>query len=138
MQPLVAELYVSDISASLRFYTELLEFAIVYQRIEKHFAYLALGQAELMIEQPVDRQWLLAPLEPPCGRGINLQIAVPNVTSMHERLAAHRIVPFVPLETRWYRRAVDSIEVRQFVVADPDGYLLRFSETIGHRAALGQ
>ena len=31
-------------------------------------------------------------------------------------------------ETKTYQRRDDAITVRQFVVADPDGYLLRFSE----------
>jgi catechol 2,3-dioxygenase-like lactoylglutathione lyase family enzyme len=130
MQPLVPELYVSDIATSLSFYVDILGFSISYQRLEEQFAYLALGDAELMIEQPNSRQWLLAPLEHPYGRGINLQISVSNVSTLHAKLACHKIAPLVALETRRYRRANDSIEVSQFVVADPDGYLLRFSETI--------
>jgi catechol 2,3-dioxygenase-like lactoylglutathione lyase family enzyme len=130
MQPLVPELYVSDIATSLGFYVDILGFSICYQRLEQQFAYLALGDAELMIEQPNSRQWLLAALEHPYGRGINLQISVSDVSILHAKLASHKIAPLVALETRRYRRANDSIEVSQFVVADPDGYLLRFSETI--------
>lgn len=36
-------------------------------------------------------------------------------------------------EERWYERDADAIGVRQFAVQDPDGYLLRFSQTLGVR-----
>ena len=39
----------------------------------------------------------------------------------------------LPVEERWYRAGDRDIGVRQFVVADPDGYLLRFSEPLGSR-----
>ena len=36
---------------------------------------------------------------------------------------------------RWYRKNGAEVGNRQFVVADPDGYLLRFFEDLGSRAA---
>ena len=39
----------------------------------------------------------------------------------------------VPLEERWYARGDTEIGHRQFVVADPDWYLLRFHEPLGVR-----
>ena len=60
-----------------------------------------------------------------------LQIVVSNVDALAERLeaAGHRLI--IPLEERWYRRGTGRIGQRQFVVADPDGYLLRFVRVIG-------
>ncbi len=130
MQPLVPELYVSDFAESIHFYVEILGFAVIYQRPIERFAYLGLDDAELMIEQPTERQWLLASLEHPFGRGINLQVSVADAAAVHDRLGRHGKAIFVPLETRCYERNEDSITVRQFVVADPDGYLLRFAETL--------
>jgi hypothetical protein len=37
------------------------------------------------------------------------------------------------METRWYRIGRIERGNRQFVVADPDGYLLRFFEDLGER-----
>ena len=37
----------------------------------------------------------------------------------------------LPLEERWYRAGAGQIGQRQFVVADPDGYLLRFVRLLG-------
>ena len=48
---LVPEFAVSDFAASKRFYCRHLGFACVYERPEDGFAYLALGKAELMIDQ---------------------------------------------------------------------------------------
>ncbi|HEY0476960.1 MAG TPA: hypothetical protein VGD37_05520 [Kofleriaceae bacterium] len=37
------------------------------------------------------------------------------------------------MEERWYRRNDHEVGNRQFVVADPDGYLLRFFGDLGQR-----
>jgi hypothetical protein len=39
------------------------------------------------------------------------------------------------LEDRWYDRDSLSFGNRQFVVQDPDGYLLRFFQDLGSRPA---
>ena len=39
----------------------------------------------------------------------------------------------LPLEDKWYRRDDMLLGNRQFVVADADGYLLRFFEDLGSR-----
>ncbi len=41
---------------------------------------------------------------------------------------------YLPLEEKWYRKGETEVGNRQFVVADPDGYLLRFYEDLGTRA----
>ncbi|MEV6138033.1 VOC family protein [Nocardia sp. NPDC051990] len=49
--PMVPELLVSDHRASRAFYTEVLGFAVLFERAEDRFSYLALGGAQLMIVQ---------------------------------------------------------------------------------------
>jgi catechol 2,3-dioxygenase-like lactoylglutathione lyase family enzyme len=135
--PLVPELYVSDIGRSLRFYTGVLGFAVLYDRPEERFAYLIREGAALMLEQPVDpdRTWLAGPLELPYGRGINFQIAVADVDTLHAAARAAGAPLLLPLEERWYRRGDARLGQRQFVVRDPDGYLLRFCQDLGSRPA---
>ena len=130
---IVPELYCSDFAASLRFYTEVLGFSVRYERPEEQFAYLDLNGAELMLTHAGIR---LVNGEPshPFGRGLNLQIEVEDVAALHERVVAAGLTLFLPLEERWYRRRADEVGVRQFVLADPDGYLLRFQEDLGVRA----
>jgi catechol 2,3-dioxygenase-like lactoylglutathione lyase family enzyme len=130
---LVPELYCADIGRSLRFYTEVAGFTVRYQRPENRFAYLERDGAQLMIEQPTDRTWLAAPLEYPFGRGINLQIRVDDVDALHDAVVASGARILVPMEEKWYRRDDRQLGNRQFVVLDPDGYLLRFFSDLGSR-----
>jgi catechol 2,3-dioxygenase-like lactoylglutathione lyase family enzyme len=134
---LVPELSVRDCAASLRFYRDVLGFALRYQRPEEGFAYLALGEAELMLDQiglGRDFDPGLAAEGPPFGRGLNLQIRVASLAPLLAGLRRHGVTLLLGPEERWYRR--DDVEAgqRQLVVADPDGYLLRFCEDIGTRA----
>lgn len=132
---LVPELLVDDVRASLGFWCGLCGFVIEYERPDEGFAYLSSGGAQVMLEQVgVGRNWITASLERPYGRGANLQIAVPDIDPIHARLrdAGHPLV--LEPEVRWYRVAEDSeAGVRQFVVADPDGYLIRFQSSMGRR-----
>lgn len=128
---LVPELSVSDIKESRRFYCDIIGFSVRYERAEEGFVYLALGAAELMLDQLGNgRDWLTAPLQSPFGRGINFQIEVDAVAPILDRLAAAGIAPFLPLETRIYRTVLEQITQHQFCVSDPDGYLLRFFEAV--------
>lgn len=134
-EALVPELYCRDIAQSLKFYTQVLDFKIRYQRPEEKFAYLEREGACLMLEQPttVSRSWLLAELTYPYGRGVNFQIKVTAVDDLYVRVAAAGLTPFLPMEEKWYRHDADQVGNRQFMVADPDGYLLRFFQDLGSR-----
>ncbi len=135
-QKVVPELYCSDIGQSLSFYLHVCGFEIAYDRPEERFAYLTLDGADLMLEQPTDpdRVLLVDLPERPYGRGMNLQIEVGDVDTLYERVVASGSHVLRELEERWYR--ADAVEVgnRQFVVQDPDGYLLRFFRDLGERA----
>ena len=132
---LVPELTVSDFAASLTFYTDILGFRMLYGRPEERFAYLEREGAQIMIEQPVDRAWNTGTLEQPFGRGINLQIACSDATALRDRCLAHGLTLYMDLEDAWYRRDARLLGCRQFLVQDPDGYLLRLSQDIGTRVA---
>lgn len=128
--PLVPELYVSNLARSLEFYCGALGFAIVYQRSEERFAYIERAGAELMLEEPVGRVWLAGPLEPPYGRGVNFQIEVADAAALRDAALATGASLVMDLEEKTYLRDDEPIRVRQCVVQDPDGYLLRFSELV--------
>jgi catechol 2,3-dioxygenase-like lactoylglutathione lyase family enzyme len=137
--PIVPELDVADLKRSLAFYVEVLGFRCRFERPDEQFAYLTRGAVHLMLEQAdgPGRRFRTAPLEYPFGRGLNLQIEVPDVDSLYTQAATAGAVIYVPLEERWYRRGVEEVGHRQFVVIDPDGYLLRFFSSLGRRAAEG-
>ena len=79
------------------------------------------------------RTWITAPLEPPFGRGINFEIQTARVDELYDRVQKTGATIFLPLENKWYR--IHKIEIcnRQFIVLDPDGYLLRFAEYLDER-----
>ena len=137
MSAIVPELDVEDLDASLSFYVRTLGFKVRYRRPEDRFAYLEREGAELMLEEAAGpgRRFHTAPLEHPFGRGINLQIACTNVTRLHAKVIAAGGEVVIPMETRWYRAGPVEKGNRQFVVADPDGYLLRFFQDLGERPA---
>ncbi len=135
LSKLVPELYCSDFNRSLAFYTQQLGFQILYQRPEDKFAYLSREGAEVMIEElGVGRNWITAELKPPFGRGMNLQIAVSDVVKLYNSLQNSGVAFFLPLEEKWYRRDDVFVGNHQFIVQDPDGYLLRFAQDLGSRS----
>ena len=72
----------------------------------------------------------------PFGKGLNVQICVSSVAPLVEALSRHGHDLFLPVEEKWYRIGTEQRGHRQFVVADPDGYLLRFYQDLGLRLAL--
>jgi catechol 2,3-dioxygenase-like lactoylglutathione lyase family enzyme len=133
--PLVPELDVTDLERSLDVYLNVLGFRCHIRRPEEKFAYLIREDAHLMLEEAggPGRRFDTAPLEYPFGRGMNLQIEVSNVDALYTNVQQSGLTVRIPIEERWYRH--DEIELgnRQFVVADPDGYLLRFFSSLGSR-----
>jgi len=129
---LVPELLIEDLPASLAFWVGLCGFEVLYDRPDDGFAYLQSGTAHLMLEQVgIGRNWIPAPLERPLGRGINFQITLPDIAPLLERLAAAEWPLFMPAETKWYETGATRAGVAQFLVQDPDGYLVRFSSRVG-------
>jgi catechol 2,3-dioxygenase-like lactoylglutathione lyase family enzyme len=131
---LVPELLVNDLHRALAFYCDLCGFRVRYSRPEDGFAYIELGWAQIMLERLSADAWRTGPLKPPFGRGLNLQIEVADATALAARLEAAGHSLFRPLATEWYRQ--DDVEHGQiqFLVQDPDGYLLPFIQPLETRA----
>jgi len=146
---LVPELDVTTLETSVRFYAEVLGFRTLFERSAERFAYLERHGVELMLEEAAGpgRRFRTATLEVPYGRGVNFQLRVGDVDAVHARAVAFGVEIVVPIEECWYR--VDVAEPggrwpvkgpteagnRQFVLADPDGYLWRPFRDLGTRAA---
>ena len=131
---LVPELSVTDLNKSLDFYTRILGFSVAYKREEEGFAFLTHGEAQLMIDEiGKGRTWKTGEFEHPLGRGINLQIEVKSVEPLLVNLTENSIPLFLEIEEKWYRKGGVEVGNRQFLVQDPDGYLLRFTEDLGER-----
>lgn len=133
---LVPELSVIDFQRSLAFYTNVLGFSVGYQREEEGFAFLVLGGTQIMIDQiGKGRTWKTGAMEYPLGRGVNFQIMVNDLDPILARLKQNKIRLFLEVEEKWYRKDDHEVGNRQFIVMDPDGYLLRFAQDLGSRFA---
>ncbi|MBD8482766.1 bleomycin resistance protein [Pseudomonas coleopterorum] len=134
---LVPELMVTDLDISLAFWVSSLGFEVAYQRPEDGFAYLDLNGAQVMLEQvdPHAGQWLTAPLSKPFGRGINLQIDVVAVAPIIHKLRQAGYTLYRECADTWYRVDDGEVGQREFIVQDPDGYLIRLVERLGERCS---
>lgn len=131
---LVPELAITNLSKSLGFWRDLIGFTVDYDRPDEGFAYLTMGGAHLMLDEiAVGRSWLTGSLEHPLGRGINFEVAVQDLDPALGRLHEAAWPLFLEPEEQWYRAENEEIGVRQFLVQDPDGYLLRLQTDIGRR-----
>lgn len=131
---LVPELDVTDLAASQRFWCDLLGFAVAYDRPQAKFAYLEREGAQIMLCE-INRNWEVGALERPFGRGINFQIAARAIDPIVAALQAAGWPLYREPYEAWYRLG-DDVESgsREFLVQDPDGYLVRLAQNIGRRA----
>ncbi|ELJ8516771.1 VOC family protein [Vibrio cholerae] len=134
--PMVPELSVSDFNNSLSFYRDLLGFKVRNQRENPDFAYLELERVQIMIEQVHQSVWITGSLEAPFGRGVNFQMELSDISSAHSRLKAAQVELFRELSETWYDIGGKLSGQREFLVQDPDGYLLRFSQYLGEKSKL--
>ena len=130
---LIPELTVSNLKASLMFY-KTCGFNVDYDRPENKFAFLSLGKIQFMIqEDSKEDKWNVGALKYPYGNGINFQLEVPNVQEVYDLLKEHDYKIAFEMEENWYRSGEKLLGNKEFLVQDPDGYLLRFSEDLGEK-----
>lgn len=83
-----------------------------------------------MLEQISD-VWKTGEIKYPFGRGINFQILVDDIEVLISSLRKYRYPLMIEPEEHWYRKDSLLVGLREFLVMDPDGYVLRFSQNIG-------
>ena len=85
-----------------------------------------------MVQEISDSEkWDVAPLSYPFGNGINFQLEVDNVQSIYDSLKSANYKIAFEIEENWYRQDEKLLGNKEFLVQDPDGYLLRFSKDLG-------
>lgn len=129
---LIPELSVSNIEASKNFYIEILGFKLEYERKEDKFAFISLGEIQLMIEE-VNDHWSVGKLEYPFGRGINFQLEVDDIEKISQNLKVHNIKPYKDLFESFYKNGNIIYHEKELLVQDPDGYLLRFQQDLSSK-----
>jgi len=127
---LIPELSVTNFENSINFYTKILGFKIEYKRDESKFAMISFQGSQLMIEE-INNHWSTGKLKKPFGRGINFQIEVDKIQPILDSLEQNNYPIFVEPKENWYRQDNQLLGNKEFLIQDPDGYLLRFAEDLG-------
>lgn len=133
---LIPELLVRSIEASKVFYIEQLGFTIEYERREDDFALISYEGSQFMLEQDHATAWITGELGSIRGRGINFQIEVDCLDTVIAKIETNDLPYFRKSKEQWYR--INTIEegVKELLIQDPDGYLLRFQQYLGEREIL--
>ena len=122
---LIPELSVTDINKTREFYVDVLGFKICYERPEDKFIFVEKDGNQIMLEQMNDN-WNVGKMEYPFGRGINFEMTISDVDAVYERIEKAGIKLFRKMEVKDYECGNETVHQKQFLVQDPDGYLLRF------------
>jgi catechol 2,3-dioxygenase-like lactoylglutathione lyase family enzyme len=131
---LIPELSCTDLQKSLAFYLFALGFNVRFQR--DGLAFIERGKLQIMLEQ-AGEGWETGVLERPLGRGVNFSMEVDDVDALYAQLPQD-VVIFRPIAENWYREETREHGQREFLVQDPDGYLLRFTQSLGMRDYIGE
>lgn len=129
----IPELSVTNIDKSLSFY-KTIGFKVEYERPENKFVFISMGEIQFMLQEISDNdKWSIAPLSYPFGNGINFQLEVDDVNKIYNSLKDSNYEIAFEIEENWYRQDNKLLGNKEFLVKDPDGYLLRFSEDLGEK-----
>ena len=129
----IPELSVTNIENSLKFY-KTAGFKVEYDRPENKFAFISLSEIQFMLQEIADNdKWDVAPLSYPFGNGINFQLEVENLDEIYNNFKNLDYKITFDIEENWYRQDNKLLGNKEFLIQDPDGYLLRFSEDLGEK-----
>ena len=127
------EFLVTDLDESLAFWRGVLGFRIAYSRPEQQFVYLEHPDGAQAMMYPRDGAWETGPMERPFGRGVVFQVYVHDVDALARTVAAAGVTFYVALRERWRHWGDRLGGQREFLVQDPDGYLVMVAQRIGER-----
>ncbi len=132
--PLAIELIVSNYDKSLAFWTGPMNFTVCYTRPAQKFVYLEHPDGAQMMFYERDGDWETGAFEAPLGRGAILQIGVKNIETAYAAIIAAGIPRYVELREKWRNWGDREGGQREFLVQDPDGYLVMVNQKMGERA----
>ena len=125
---LIPELTVFNIEETKDFYLNILGFKLEYERIEDNFIFVSFENSQFMFEQLHDDGWNIGELEYPLGRGINFSIEVKDIDTLYDKVISHNITPFRKIMISNYKVGDKICQQKEFLIQDPSGYLLRFTD----------
>ena len=123
---MIPELSVFDIEQTKRFYNDL-GFMIEYERPEEKFVFMSFQDSQFMFEQIHDNGWNIGELIYPLGRGINFSIAVDDIEGLYKLVKTLNLEIYRELNRSIYQVNGTEETQTEFLIQDPNGYLLRFT-----------
>ena len=123
---LIPELSVSNIENSKKFYKNI-GFKVIYERKEDKFCFIQLEENQIMIEE-INGNWNVGELTYPYGNGINISMSVKDVQKLYNALKNKNIKFFIDLKISEYKVNDKVYQDKEFLIQDPDVYLLRFND----------
>ena len=123
---MIPELSVFDIEQTKRFYNDL-GFKIEYERPEEKFVFMSFQDSQFMFEQIHDNGWNIGELIYPLGRGINFSIAVDDIEGLYKLVKTLNSEIYGELNRSIYKVNGTEETQTEFLIQDPNGYLLRFT-----------
>ncbi len=123
---MIPELSVFDIEQTKRFYNDL-GFKIEYERPEEKFVFMSFQNSQFMFEQIHDNGWNIGELIYPLGRGINFSIAVDDIEGLYKLVKTLNLEIYKELNRSIYQVNGTEETQTEFLIQDPNGYLLRFT-----------
>lgn len=130
----IPELSVTNLENSLNFY-KTAGFEIKYNRTEDKFAFIYLNNIQFMLQELSNNdKWNVGELKYPFGNGINFQLEVEDIDKIYNNFKNNNYTITFDIEENWYRRDDKMLGNKEFLIQDPDGYLLRFMQDLGEKA----
>ena len=123
---MIPELSVFDIEQTKRFYNDL-GFKIEYERPEEKFVFMSFQDSQFMFEQIHNNGWNIGELIYPLGRGINFSIAVDDIEGLYKLVKTLNLEIYRELNRSIYQVNGTEETQTEFLIQDPNGYLLRFT-----------
>ena len=130
---LVAEMMVQDYPTSLDWWTRLIGMVPVFTRPAQKLAFLQHPDGAQVMIYERDGDWEVGAMQPPFGRGAVIQVFVDDVSATHARFVAANHPLYVDLREKWRDWGDCLGGQREFLVQDPDGYLIMLAQHIGTR-----
>jgi catechol 2,3-dioxygenase-like lactoylglutathione lyase family enzyme len=127
------EFLITDLEESLAFWTGVLGFRIACSRPEQNFVYLEHPDGAQMMMYPRDGDWEVGPMDRPFGRGVVFQVCVSEVDAMVPAVIGAGLPFCVRPRERWCHWGDRLGGQREFLVQDPDGYLVMVAQRIGEK-----
>lgn len=125
---IVPALLVSSLERSVDVYTRLFGFELDHTEPER-LAVVQLGGEQIVLNQyRPDDPMVVAELSTPFGRGVAIHVRTADPKPVYEALRAEKYPIYVPMELSEFTQGDQRYTLTSFVVQDPDGYLLRFSD----------